>query len=218
MGLPSVIESPLNLFTSNWATFGLDLYHKVSALLKHESHEGLYELLEYDAVLELLDRKGRTAIFKKRLRVKFIQDDVITFQDHAWGDGDILAEYGCSPGIDVDRYPEGDRWNVLISLRETKSRGEVEDFYIQRKIHHGFPRKEEWWQIEMQYQTRHLKFAVKFPPGRHCSRAVLIERKRNRSTLLGPQHFVDLPDGQRILTWENAKPRRFETYTIKWQW
>jgi hypothetical protein len=53
---------------------------------------------------------------------------VIAFEDYAWGDGDVLAEYKCSPGFEADRYLEGDRWNILISLRETKHRGDVQDF------------------------------------------------------------------------------------------
>ena len=42
----------------------------------------------------------------------------------------MFGEYKCLPGVEVDRYQEGDRWNILISLRETKSSGDIEDFYI----------------------------------------------------------------------------------------
>jgi hypothetical protein len=201
-----------------WIPLVFRLYEDLRQFLGRYFPSGLYEMLEYDSTLEHIDRKGKTALFKKRQRVRFLQDNVIAFQDVAWGDGRILAKYRCSPGVEVDHYPEGDRWNVLISLRETKHRGDTEDFYIERKILRGFTKKEEWWQIEMRHQTRSLKLTIIFPKQRPCKRAVLVERTRNRTTSLGPTYFTQLPDGRRALRWETDNPRRFETYTIKWRW
>lgn len=124
----------------------------------------------------------------------------------------------CSPGLVVDRYQEGDRWNVLISLRETKSKGDMEEFYIERRVRNGFVNKNEARQCELWHATRHLRLSVTFPKKRRCKRAVLLERNRNRATVLGHDHFLDLPDGRQVLTWETGTPRRFETYTIKWTW
>jgi len=36
----------------------INLYRSIRQLVEHESHEGLFEVLEYDATLELLDTKG----------------------------------------------------------------------------------------------------------------------------------------------------------------
>jgi hypothetical protein len=135
-----------------------------------------------------------------------------------WGEGEQLAEYSCSPRIEVDHYREGDRWNILISLRETKQRGDTAEFYLQRKVLRGFMQAQEWWQIEMQHPTDWLRMSLIFPMRRHCQRAVLVERKHNRSLVLGPEHFVNLPDGRQLLTWETQNPPRFETYTLKWNW
>ena len=49
----------------------------------------------------------------------------------------------------MDRYRDGDRWNILISLRETRSRGDIEDFYIERTARNGFTKREEWRQAEI---------------------------------------------------------------------
>lgn len=194
------------------------LYRGIRQLVEREYHEGLYEVLEYDATLELLDPQGQTALFRKRQRVRYLQDYVIAFQDFAWGDGNVLAAYQCTPGVVVDRYREGDRWNVLISLRETRSVGDIDEFHIQRKIIAGFTASEEWWQGEMQNRTRHLKLSIIFPLGRRCQRAILCERNVRRTTSLGATFFTTLPDGRQLLTWETSRPRRFETYTLKWQW
>ncbi len=212
------IRWPAPFFLVEWIVFLADLIRRLYQLWQRSRHEGMYEILEYDSVLELCDPKGKVATLKRRQQVKFLQDDVIAFQDHAWGNGEIFADYKVSPGVEVDRYRDGERWNVLISLRETKSSGDVEDFYIQRTIRNGFRKDEEWWQIGVWYRTKHLKMSIVFPKKRRCQRAVLIERNRNRTTELEQRHFSDLPDGRQMLTWETEQPRRFEIYTIRWKW
>lgn len=218
MDFASIVKAIAALLSLDLIPVMVDAYRAVRKLITHEYHEGLYEVFEYDAVLELLDTEGKIAVFKKRLRVKFLQDYVLAFQDYAWGDGDIFVEYKCSPGVVVDRYPEGNRWNVLISLRETKNSGDIADFYIERKVVGGFTTADEWWQVEMQNQTRWLKLSVIFPPGRHCERPALVEKQRNRTTPLDSTHLTDLPDGRQMLTWETHKPKRFESYLLKWHW
>jgi len=196
----------------------LAAYRTLRQFLCRQRAEGMYEILDYDSTLELADPRGELAIFKRRQRVRFLQDNVIAFQDRAWGDGELFAGYRCSPGIEVDRYQEGDQWTVLISLRETKSAGDVEEFYIERTVRGGFTRDEEWRQTEIRHTTRHLKLAVVFPGERRCRRAVLVQRSRNRATALDHTHFTDLLDGRQVLTWETSHPGRFEVYTLKWKW
>ena len=212
------IRKFLAYLPQDWISLLFDLYRALRLFIRRGRHEGMYEILEFDSTLELVDPKGETAIFKRRQRVKFLQDNVIAFQDCAWGDGELFADYRCSPGIEVDRYQEGDRWNVLISLRETKSAGDVDDFYIERTVKNGFTQDEEWRQTEIRHRTRHLRLAVIFPKEGHCRRAVLIERNRNRTTVLDQGHVSDLPDGRQVLAWETRNPGRFEVYTIKWRW
>ena len=48
---------------------------------------------------------------------------------------EIFADYSCRPGEVTDVYQEGDRYNILISLRETKAAGDIEDFYIKPHRH-----------------------------------------------------------------------------------
>src|SRR4030042_206218 len=67
------------------------------------NRQGLYEVLEYESTLELLDRKGEIAIFKKRQKVRYLQDNIIAYMDQAWGDGKFLRDYRCSPGVAVDQ-------------------------------------------------------------------------------------------------------------------
>jgi hypothetical protein len=70
----------------------------------------------------------------------------------------------------------------------------------------------------MQHETRWLKLSIIFPKRRPCQRAVLFEKTRNRVTVLNSESLANLPDGRQVLTWEKTRPKRFETYTIKWCW
>lgn len=206
------------LLTQDWLGLLPDLYRAFRLWVKRSRNEGMYEIIDYDSTLELLDPKGKTAIFKRRQRVKFLQDHIIAFQDYAWGDGDIFAGYKCSPGVEVDRYREGDQWNILISLRETKNAGDVLDFYTERTIKEGFTSDEEWWQVEIRHHTKQFRLAVIFPASRHCQRAVLLHPSQNRTKVMNPEHFTTLPDGRQVLTWETNQLKRFDAYIIKWIW
>jgi hypothetical protein len=91
-------------------------------VIRGMSNEGVYEVLEYEATLELKDRRGEQAIFHKREKVRYLQNYVLAYQDQAWGDGEILVDYKCSPGVPVDRYRSGYKTHILISLQEVKKK------------------------------------------------------------------------------------------------
>ncbi len=178
----------------------------------------MYESLRYESELELVDGKGTKAIFRKFQKVRFCQDNIIAYHDLAWGDGNIFADYQCSPGVAVDHYREGNIYHILISLRETKNRGDVEEFYIKRTIHNGFRRKREYYQNRINYPIHHFSTSVIFPTERPPKQVALVEHNRKRTTELGPEYIQLLPDGRRKATWEINRPRVYETYSIRWDW
>ena len=124
---------------------------------------GMYEVLAYEAILELCDEDGMTALYTKRQHVRFLQNNIIAYLDTAWGDGDIFADYRCSPGVPVDCYREGHRYTILISLRETKRRDDELTFHINRKIRNGFTNHVEEFVTEIDHRTRGLALQLIFP-------------------------------------------------------
>jgi hypothetical protein len=208
----------LPLVSSEWLNVALKAWKAIRQHLGRELQQGMYEILDYDSMLELKDRRGRVAVLERRQKVRFLQDNIIAYQDQAWGDGELFADYQCSPGVAVDRYRDGLKWNVLISLRETRQRGDLTEFHLSRKIRNGFTKSSEWLQTELSHRTRHLCIRVIFPRRRRCQQALLVERNRNRTTELGAAHFGLLADGRQVLLWETNRPRINELYTIKWQW
>ena len=178
----------------------------------------LNSFADSDAVLELRDAKGRTALFKRRQKVRFLQDGVTSYQYEAWGDGDPFASLKCSPGVVADRYRHGHRHVVLISLRETKNRGDVTELNLERTIRGGFTEASEWFQTELNFKTHRVRVAVVFPRNRPFRRAILIQRSRGRSQVLGESNLSRLPDGRQVLAWERRNPPVGELFTLKWDW
>ena len=78
----------------------------------------------------------------------------LAIHDHGWGDGELFAEYRCQPGVPVDFYEDGSKNNVLISLRETKNRGDVLELWIERVIRNGLLQKQEWFETEIDQLMR----------------------------------------------------------------
>lgn len=187
-------------------------------MLAVKVHEGMYEVLDYEAVLELRDAHGEKAVLRKRERVRFLQNNIIAYQDQAWGDGQIFADYHCTPGVEVDHYREGHRYLILISLRETKNRGDVEEFNIERTIKNGFRKSVEDFQIEIAHPTRRFTIGVVFPQQRPPKKVSLIEQNTARQIALGSEHLRQLADGRYKATWQTDKPRLFESYILHWEW
>lgn len=192
--------------------------HLVQHMPLFQRQQGLYEVLAHEACLELKDAQGHVAVYSKRQQVKFLQDNIIAYQDKAWGDGDIFAQYRCSPGIAVDRYREGHRYRILISLREAKKRGDEETFQIERTIHDGFSKATEDLQTEIDHRTRQAAVSVIFPVERPPRQALLIEQNAQRTTPLPQQQWLRLPDGRIQVQWQDDHPHLFEAYILRWTW
>lgn len=110
-------------------------------LMRGLATEGIYEVLDYECRLKLIDKEGKNATIQKREKVRYLQDNIIACQDQAWGDGKILLDYRCSPGIPADQYRLGHKTYVLISLREVRNKGDIDDFNIEWKMQDGFLQK-----------------------------------------------------------------------------
>lgn len=115
----------------------LDAWNILSHLWDKFHYHGMYEILDYDSTLEIVDPKGEKAVLTRREVVRFLQDNVVAIHDHAWGDGKLFAKYSCQPGVPVDFYEDGSKYNVLISLRETKNRGEGQTRNTNHDDRHG---------------------------------------------------------------------------------
>ena len=178
----------------------------------------MYEVLAYEATLELLSRSGKKATIKKHKKIRYLQNNIIAYRDYAWGDGNILQSYRCMPGKPVDRYKLDYKTYILISLREMKNRGDIDEFDIQWKMTNGFLKTDESWTTDIGDRTKHIRVSVIFPKGRHPIKLSLVENNRRRTHELGSKFCKILSDGRLRVTWEKRNPRLHEHYVIKWTW
>ena len=213
-----IIEILLELLQKlPWMDILIDVGKFGFEFVRGSTRGGIFEVLEYESTLEFHDPKGELASFRKRQKVRYLQDNIIAYQDQAWGDGKILLRYRCSPGKAVDRYRLGHKTHILISLREVKNKGDIDEFNIQWGIRNGFTQPTEQWETEISHPTRSLKIRFIFPKDRHPNRVVLIEGDRQKTLVLGGVSRP-LPDGRWHVVWENENPRLHERYILKWRW
>jgi hypothetical protein len=55
--------------------------------------------------------------------VRYLQDNMIAYQDQAWGDGEILVDYRRIPGTPVDRYRSGHKTYIRPVPGDTDATG-----------------------------------------------------------------------------------------------
>jgi hypothetical protein len=190
----------------------------IRSITKRYSKKGMYEVLDFQTKLTIHDPKGRRATLTKYERVRFLQDNVIAYQDQAWGDGKILQNYRCSPGVPVDFYRIGYKTYVLISLRTLKNKGDVTEFNFQWKMKDGFLQPTGFWSTEICHSTDHVKVQVVFPMSRPPQKAEVVEKNRLRTKVLGVNCIQQFPNKKWSLTWEQSHPTLNEQFILKWNW
>jgi hypothetical protein len=196
----------------------VELWKIGKKVIRGMANEGIYETLEYESILEIRDRKGTKATFNKHKKIRYLQDKIIAYQDHGWGDGEILLNYRSSCGKAVDLYRSGYKTYILLSLQEIKNRGDVDEFNIQWNIRKGFLTKDGYWATDISQRTKEIKINIVFPKSRPPQRLSIEESNRKRTRVLGPEAKKRLPDGRWRVTWEKKKPRLYEIYVLRWEW
>ncbi|MCA0457136.1 MAG: hypothetical protein LCI00_24405 [Chloroflexi bacterium] len=179
---------------------------------------GTYRVEAHHVTLDLTDAGGRLVKYTKRQRVTFLQNNVFAIQDQAWGDGNIFAHYMCSPGAAVDRYKEGYRWKILISLRGTRNIGDTESMFVERTITDGFTTPVGNFQTQVDHLTQDLTIKVLFPAGRHPKQVTLIEQNAKRTHRPDKENITVLPQGRIQYQWQIRKPHLYESYIVRWEW
>ena len=218
-----ILASPLvpitqSVLTSSWIRIAADAWRLGRQIIHGLSHDGMYEVLEYESSLELVDKTGKMAILRKRKKIRYLQNNIIAYQDYGWGDGQQFLDYQARPGIAVDRYKIGYKTYILLSLREVKNRGDVDEFFIQWKIKNGFLTNDGFWETDISSRIRHLKIGVVFPQSRPPHSVRIVENNVGRVRMFGTDSVRQLPDGKWQATWQISNPRLHEHYILRWDW
>jgi hypothetical protein len=187
-------------------------------ILRGLANEGIYEVLDYECRLELKDTTGNLAKIQKREKIRYLQDYITSYQDQAWGDGEILLNYRCSPGTPVDGYRLGHKTYKLISLREFRNKGDIDEFHIEWNMRHGFLKSTGFWGTAINHRTKKVTIKLVFPKDRPPLQVSITESNLRKTHDLGKEAQQLLPDGRSIVVWENTKLRLYEDYVLRWEW
>jgi len=174
--------------------------------------------LDYECKLILKDRAGNIATVQKREKIRYLQDYVTSYQDEAWGDGEILLRYRCSPGVPVDEYRLGHNTYKLISLREFRNKGDIDEFNIEWEMRNGFLKSIGFWGTAINHRTKKITIKVVFPKDRPPLQVSITESNLRKTHVLGKEDQRILPDGRPMVVWENTNPRLYENYVLRWEW
>lgn len=214
----SAIQSIIKNLGLSWFEIAGELWKLGRKVMRGLASEGMYEVLEYDSTLEIHDKGGKKATFHKRMKIRFLQDDIVAFHDYGWGDGEILLNYKTNKGKAVDQYRSGYKTYILLSLREVRNKGDIDEFNISWDIRNGFLLSDGYWATTVSHRMKKLRTSVVFPKSKLPHRVFLEESNRRRTRVLGSEFQKRLADGRVRVTWETNKPKLYELYTIRWDW
>ncbi len=195
-----------------------NLWRLARKIIRGLANEGVYEVLDYECQLELKDKDGTNAHIQKREKIRYLQDYITTYQDQAWGDGEILLNYHCSPGIPVDEYRLGHKTYKLISLREFRNKGDIDEFNIEWNMRNGFLTKTGFWGTAINHRMKNVAVRVIFPKDRPPIHVAITESNIRRTKALDGDTIQKSPDGRPVVVWEKTNPRLYENYVLAWEW
>ena len=182
------------------------------------SPSGIYEVLDYESTLEIKDIMGKEAYFYKREKVRYLQNNIIAYQDQAWGDGEILKNYYCSPGKAVDFSRPGRKTIILIAIQNIRHFGDQDEYVIAWGMTDCFLRGKEQWETSIDHPTSKIRLNLIFPFKRPPYQVLLIEESLHRSSLIDSQHFNRIDNERWMIHTEIEKPRLNERYILQWEW
>lgn len=175
-----------------------------------------YEVLSYEATLELLDAEGREAVYVRKQRLRFLEDRVTAIDDYGWGNGIAFASHYAYPGRFVDRRIEGSRLRSTVELSRAYDAGEELTFSVERLIKNGFASESEWWlEAELYHRARRVWLTVVLPESREVKSAKLVRPGISEALTIAPSK---LPDGRQTLTHKDRRPVQGARYTLLWDW
>ena len=175
-----------------------------------------YEVLNYEAVVEVLDTEGHEAAYTRHERVRFLQDDVLILDDYGWGNGIAFAAHEVYPGEFVKREMTGSRLRSTVRLPQPYNEGDEMTLSVERMIKNGFVSPSECWlEAELYHEVRHVLLKVILPAGRPVRAARLVFPGLAGSETLD---VVPLPDGRQSISYEDGDPVQGRRYTVLWHW
>ncbi len=176
---------------------------------------GLYEVVNYKAILELKDTDGHKAVYTKMERVRFLTDNVSTIYDYSWSDGQSFANHSVYPGRIIDRQSIGSRYKTMIALPTPKNKGDYLTLRVRRLVRDGLADKQCWLEAEVCHRTELMTLMVVLPRERSVNKAYLMAQQ---SQTVVPVRVTIDREGRQKLRHVVRSPKVGDRYTLQWHW
>ena len=210
--MPSLLTAPSPLVSKPVYGLVASSDRLRSLLLPESVLEHPYEVLDYDGVLTLHDHKGLKATFKRRERVRFLQDGVGGMLEHLWGDG-ITVGFSNNAGMIGDTIRDAKARHLIVELKRSMAKGEELEFAVKRINMVGFTKSREWLETVVDHPISKLTRSVVFPSSRPCQEATL---SWGGQAIALP--IETLPDGRTLVRFRIARPQMNTSYLLNWSW
>jgi hypothetical protein len=203
----------------------LDARRRLSPLAEQPYYS--YEVLSSTVKWEILSTDGSDAILRKNRRLRFLQDGVSVISEYVWGDESIGREFPLTnsikvrPGRVLEVYREGAKYVITVDLRKPYGRGEVLDFYFERKLVNAFTRSSEWVEVQPVENIGEQTISVVLPAARSLVSARAKHRHGDYSIVYPPGEDgfkVEEGNGTLSLSWLIGNPVPRDSYFIEWDW
>lgn len=185
-------------------------------LIVGERFKSPYEIIDEQHEWDIVNPSGALVIHRKKMRLRFLQDNVATVYENIWGDGRCHWLH-CDPGVFVDEFKTAGKVFKLISLREIRGRGDEQDFAVSCEWRDAFTSEAEWVQVQTGHPTNTLTIRIIFPAGRPSRRVTVNRTSDPNARVLSVDHFEEV-SGRQVVTWSPNRPKAGETHTVRWVW
>ncbi len=168
-----------------------------------------YETIKFTGRLNFLDSDRTVAVFSRRQRVRFLEDDVGVLFDRIWGEGVLVGSY-LAPGLKMMepiRTPSG--YALPLGLPRLFRKGETFEIVSHRRIVGAFSEKSGYWDTSMSKPTELIQITVVTPPGMTIN---------NPEILAPPRGDMDLTRNANSLKFRVTRPAISGPYRLRWAW
>jgi hypothetical protein len=94
----------------------------------------------------------------------------------------------------------------------------MDEFKITWGVRRGFLSPTSFWGTEISHRTTRVVVHVIVPKTRQPKSALVLEKNRQKTTVLGKSAVKRLRGGNSEIFWEKNAPRLYEQYILKWEW
>jgi hypothetical protein len=189
--------------------------------LKERGSEDVFEILRKEIVYEYL-ADGKTIYQRKHLRVRLLQDNIISYTDryHWTGSGKCIIR-SLTPGFEITNQHEREEGEATWSYFNVKfphhyHNNDIIDFTIEWELIDEEKKAIPILSTMIDHETRHLFLQVILPYELAPKRAYYYEFEHYKDTLPSGTRQAEWSPASKSIIYEVPEPKKDHKYAIRW--